>query len=94
MNQSIQSIVDKVLPSLHLIQDKTVVLGLSSAVSIYYVSKYIIYRLYLHPLRHMPGPPVDWIPFFGNFREIVRSEAGAPHKRWTEQYGGIFLYHG
>ncbi|KAG1451985.1 hypothetical protein G6F46_005705 [Rhizopus delemar] len=111
MNQSIQSIVDKVVPSLNLIQDKvneyvekylarsppsqkTVVLGLSSAVSIYCLSKYIIYNLYLHPLRHIPGPPADWIPPFGNFREIVRSESGAPHKRWAEKYGGMVLYHG
>ncbi|CEI94007.1 hypothetical protein RMCBS344292_08230 [Rhizopus microsporus] len=97
---------DRIHPTLQLVQDKvneyiekyfekkTVALGISSAISIYLVSKYIIYRIYLHPLRHMPGPKVDWIPFLGNFREIIQSESGVPHKRWSKLYGGIYMYHG
>ncbi|KAI9493584.1 cytochrome P450 [Zychaea mexicana] len=60
----------------------------------YAVSKYIVYYLYLHPLSKIPGPPVDWIPLMGNIREIFREEAGVPHKKWAEQYGGIVCYHG
>ncbi|KAI8138380.1 cytochrome P450 [Fennellomyces sp. T-0311] len=68
-------------------------LGVTSTIT-YAISKYIVYRLYLHPLASIPGPPVDWIPFLGNMRTIIREESGAPHKRWTKKYGGILLYHG
>jgi cytochrome P450 len=68
-------------------------LGISTYV-VYYVFKYIVYRLYIHPVNRIPGPKVDWIPFMGNFREIMKEEAGVPHKRWTKKYGGLFVYHG
>jgi hypothetical protein len=48
-------------------------LGLVSTVS-YFVSKYVIYRLFLHKTNRIPGPPVDWIPFAGNMPEIIREE--------------------
>ncbi|KAI9323423.1 cytochrome P450 [Dichotomocladium elegans] len=60
----------------------------------YYVAKNIIYRLYFHPLANLPGPPVDWIPFLGNFREILREETGAPQKKWAKQYGPVIRYYG
>lgn len=68
-------------------------LGVSTVV-VYYFFKLIVYRLYLDPVNRLPGPPVDIIPFMGNFREIIREESGVPHKRWTKKYGGIFVYHG
>ncbi|SAM02584.1 hypothetical protein [Absidia glauca] len=68
-------------------------LGLVSTVS-YFVSKYVIYRLFLHKTNKIPGPPVDWIPFAGNMPEIIREESGVPHKKWTKQYGGIVSYKG
>ncbi|KAI9264985.1 cytochrome P450 [Phascolomyces articulosus] len=60
----------------------------------YAISKYIVYRLYLHPLNKIPGPPVDWIPLMGNLREVFREESAVPHKRWAEKYGPIVAYHG
>ncbi|KAI8373463.1 cytochrome P450 [Choanephora cucurbitarum] len=67
-------------------------LGVSTTV-VYYFFKFIVYRLYLHPVNRLPGPRVSWIPFMGNIVEILREEAGAPHKRWTKQYGPIYYYH-
>ncbi|KAI9299661.1 hypothetical protein BJ944DRAFT_244973, partial [Cunninghamella echinulata] len=40
----------------------------------YIISKYIIYRLYLHPTNKIPGPRVSWIPFTGNILEIIRED--------------------
>ncbi|KAI7851986.1 cytochrome P450 [Circinella umbellata] len=60
----------------------------------YAVSKYIIYRLYLHPLNKIPGPSTGWFPLLGNFREIFSEESGIPHKRWAEKYGGVVRYYG
>lgn len=68
-------------------------LGVSSVV-IYYFYQIFIYRLYLHPANRLPGPKIGKIPFMGNFPEIVKEEAGVPHKRWAEQYGGVAVYHG
>lgn len=28
----------------------------------------------MHPTARIPGPSVDWIPFLGNMREIIREE--------------------
>ncbi|KAG0081981.1 hypothetical protein BGZ92_011946 [Podila epicladia] len=55
---------------------------------------------YLSPLRHIPGPPnvskynPYRLPFVGNFLDILQEEAGVPHRRWIEQYGGIVVYRG
>ncbi|KAI7891182.1 cytochrome P450, partial [Mucor mucedo] len=67
-------------------------LGISTII-IYYFYKLILYRLYLHPANRIPGPKVSWIPFMGNFFEIIKEESGVPHKRWTKLYGGIVTYH-
>lgn len=40
----------------------------------YAIAKYIVYNLYLHPTARIPGPPVEWIPFLGNMREIIKEE--------------------
>lgn len=48
-------------------------LGLVSTLS-YFVSKYVIYRLFLHKSNRIPGPPIEWIPFVGNMPEIIREE--------------------
>ncbi|KAI7891180.1 cytochrome P450, partial [Mucor mucedo] len=71
----------------------SVQLGVSTVI-IYYFYKLILYRLYIHPANRIPGPKVSWIPFMGNFFEIMKEEAGVSHKRWTKQYGGIVSYHG
>ncbi|EGF99140.1 cytochrome P450 monooxygenase [Melampsora larici-populina 98AG31] len=43
------------------------------------------------PLAAFPGPdPQDWI--FGNLLEVFESEHGAPHERWAEKYGHVFVY--
>ncbi|KAI8074340.1 cytochrome P450 [Gilbertella persicaria] len=68
-------------------------LGVSTTI-VYFFFKMIVYRLYLHPLNRLPGPKVGWVPFMGNFPQILREEAGVTHKRWTEKYGGIYVYHG
>ncbi|CAO3628691.1 unnamed protein product [Cunninghamella blakesleeana] len=60
----------------------------------YIISKYIIYRNFLHPVNKIPGPKVEWFPFTGNMLEIIREDAGVPHKRWKEKYGGIVSYKG
>ncbi|KAG0328665.1 hypothetical protein BG000_000364 [Podila horticola] len=68
-------------------------------------TSYVFYKTYfqptyLSPLRHIPGPPnvskynPYRLPFVGNFLDIVREDAGAPHRRWVEQYGGIVVYRG
>ncbi|KAG2213932.1 hypothetical protein INT47_001201 [Mucor saturninus] len=71
----------------------SVQLGVSTVI-VYYFYKLILYRLYFHPANQIPGPKVSWIPFMGNFFEVVKEGAGIPHKRWTKQYGGIVTYHG
>ncbi|KAH9808915.1 cytochrome P450 monooxygenase [Melampsora americana] len=43
------------------------------------------------PLAAFPGPdPQGWI--FGNLLEIFESEHGAPHEKWAEKYGPVFVY--
>ncbi|KAF9930074.1 hypothetical protein FBU30_000911 [Linnemannia zychae] len=69
------------------------------------LSSFIFYKTYfypnyLSPLRHIPGPPNKSkynkynLPFLGNFLDILREEAGVPHRRWIEEYGGIVCYGG
>lgn len=47
--------------------------GLAGAAA-YILTKFVVYRLWIHPSTRLPGPPVDWIPFLGNMREIIRDE--------------------
>ncbi|KAF9978582.1 hypothetical protein BGZ73_001755 [Actinomortierella ambigua] len=65
------------------------------------LTTWILYKSYLYPnflspLRHAPGPPLPkrLVPFAGHMPEILKEEAGAPHRRWIEQYGGFIRYHG
>ncbi|KAG0317035.1 hypothetical protein BGZ99_006542 [Dissophora globulifera] len=69
------------------------------------LSSYIFYRTYLlpnflSPLRHIPGPPNRSkynkyrLPFLGNFPDIIKEEAGVPHREWIEKYGGLVRYLG
>ncbi|KAI9323420.1 cytochrome P450, partial [Dichotomocladium elegans] len=61
----------------------------------YMITWYIVYPLYLHPAVAVPGPPVDWIPFAGNFREILREEVMfLLSKKWSLAYGPIFRSYG
>ncbi|KAI8138349.1 cytochrome P450 [Fennellomyces sp. T-0311] len=70
------------------------VLGVTGTITFAF-SKYILYRLYLHPLTKIPGPRVSWIPFIGNMWNIITEEVKqSPHKRWTQEHGGIVRYHG
>jgi cytochrome P450 len=68
-------------------------LGISTAL-VYYFFKIIVYRLYLNPVNRLPGPKVGWIPFMGNYPEIMKEEAGVPLKRWQKEYGDILVFHG
>ncbi|KAG1534281.1 hypothetical protein G6F47_011767 [Rhizopus delemar] len=68
-------------------------LGLSS-VAAYFLYKTVLYRLYLHPANKIPGPRVGWIPFMGNFFQILKADNDqSPFIKWAEQYGGIFTVH-
>ncbi|KAI9271436.1 cytochrome P450 [Sporodiniella umbellata] len=68
-------------------------LGLSGVVG-YCLFYNIVYRLYLGPLSKIPGPRVSWIPFMGNFFEVMRTEIDvSPFIKWTKEYGGIFVFH-
>ncbi|KAG0366608.1 cytochrome P450 [Gamsiella multidivaricata] len=69
------------------------------------LSSYLLYKVYFYPnfispLRHIPGPPNEskynkyHIPFVGNFLDILIEEAGVPHRRWIEEYGGLVRYRG
>ncbi|KAI8340507.1 cytochrome P450 [Chlamydoabsidia padenii] len=92
-----QAFFDKNVAPIFGIQSsiRKVVLGLGLVTSLsYFVSKYVIYRLFLHKTNKIPGPPIDWIPFAGNMREIINGESGETHKKWTEEYGGIVSYKG
>lgn len=68
-------------------------LGLSG-VAAYFLYKTIIYRLYIHPANKLPGPRVSWIPFMGNFFEILRADDDeSPLRKWAKAYGGVFTIH-
>jgi cytochrome P450 len=60
----------------------------------YLLYKAYIYPRYVSPLRHLPGPPMGWIPLLGNIPEIIRSDMGAAHERWIKQYGPVFRVYG
>ncbi|KAG0335278.1 hypothetical protein BG004_000065 [Podila humilis] len=77
--------------------------SLSTLVAVF--TSYLFYTTYFHPnyispLRHIPGPPnvskhnPYKLPFVGNLLDILKEEAGVPHRRWIEQYGGIVVYRG
>lgn len=68
-------------------------LGVSTAVA-YFLFKVVLYRLYINPVNRIPGPKVGWLPFMGNFPEVVKEEAGVPLKKWANIYGGIYTFHG
>ena len=53
---------------------KNIAVAAISSAAGYAVAKYIIYRLYFHPITKIPGPPIDWIPFLGNLRESYIAE--------------------
>ncbi|KAI9301445.1 cytochrome P450 [Cunninghamella echinulata] len=60
---------------------------------IYIVSKYFVYRLFLHPANKLPGPPPDlFAPFLGNIRQILSTDAGVIHRQWANKYGRVFRY--
>ncbi|KAG0243614.1 hypothetical protein BGW41_001825 [Actinomortierella wolfii] len=65
------------------------------------VTTWVLYKTYVYPnfispLRHAPGPPEPkrLIPWLGHMVEILKEEAGVPHRRWIEQYGGLVRYKG
>ncbi|KAI8991429.1 cytochrome P450 [Mycotypha africana] len=71
--------------------------GVSTAV-VYFIFNVIIYRLYLHPLRKMPGPKKlssKFLPFLGNYPEVVKEkETGQVMNKWAKQFGGILAFYG
>ncbi|CEP18330.1 hypothetical protein [Parasitella parasitica] len=90
-------IAKHVLEPTHLdypeIKKLAIKLGVSTAVA-YFLFKVVLYRLYLSPVNRIPGPKVGWLPFMGNYPEIVREETGVPLKKWENMYGGIYAFHG
>jgi len=48
----------------------------------------VLYPRYFSPLRHVPGPPVGH-PIYGQFGEILRSEAGVIQLEWAKKYGKV-----
>ncbi|KAI8391113.1 cytochrome P450 [Radiomyces spectabilis] len=52
----------------------------------------IVYRLYLHPANQLPGPPIEWIPFSGNLKQVLTMSILECLVLWSKQYGGIFRY--
>ncbi|CAO3591050.1 unnamed protein product [Absidia cylindrospora] len=97
LEQHVQTYFDKHIAPTFGIQSsiRRVALGLGLVTSLtYFLSKYVVYRLFLHKTNKIPGPPIGWIPFAGNMREIIRDEAGVPHKKWAKKYGGIVSYKG
>ncbi|KAI8063327.1 cytochrome P450 [Gongronella butleri] len=97
VEEFLQGYVDKyVVPKLGIhtsVRRLLVTTGLVSSFT-YILAKFVIYRLWLHPTNKIPGPPVEWTPFTGNMREIIREESGVPHKRWRKKYGPIVSYKG
>jgi len=73
---------------------------LVALLSSYLIYKTYIYPTFLSPLRHIPGPPNASkhnkfrLPWIGNMVDILAEEAGIPHRRWIEEYGGIVRYRG
>ncbi|KAF9573057.1 hypothetical protein EC968_009107 [Mortierella alpina] len=86
---------------LHSVQDPITAFGTLVAL----LSSYVFYKTYLYPnflspLRHIPGPPNTSkynkynLPFLGNYLDILKEEAGVPHRAWINQYGGLVCYRG
>ncbi|KAI9258128.1 cytochrome P450, partial [Phascolomyces articulosus] len=93
ISNTIIPLVEPYLQSSTLLRPLLLKLGLSGT-ALWIITKYFIYRLYLHPVNSIPGPSVDWIPLLGNMREIVKDDPGAPHRRWTKRYGSVVGYKG
>ncbi|RCH97658.1 hypothetical protein CU097_008680 [Rhizopus azygosporus] len=86
-------LIEKWKPSRQSNTQWVATLGLSG-IATYFLCKTVIYRLYIHPLNRIPGPRVGWIPFMGNFFNIMNTDVDqSPFIRWKEQYGGIYSVH-
>ncbi|KAF8587077.1 cytochrome P450, partial [Ramaria rubella] len=58
-------------------------------VSVYVVLHQLYLRpIFFSPLRKAPGPPFGH-PIYGQFKNIVKAEAGTLQQQWAEQYGPI-----
>ncbi|CAO3684024.1 unnamed protein product [Rhizopus stolonifer] len=85
--------IEKWKPTEKIKPTQVATIGLSGIAG-YFLYKTLIYRLFLHPLNKIPGPRVSWIPFMGNFFDVMLSEIeDSPFIKWAEEYGGIFKYH-
>ncbi|KZT05294.1 cytochrome P450 [Laetiporus sulphureus 93-53] len=52
-----------------------------------------VYRLWISPMRDLPGPSnPSWI--YGNLKQIRNSEEAVLHEAWTETYGKTINYKG
>ncbi|KAF9965356.1 hypothetical protein BGZ70_004998 [Mortierella alpina] len=98
---AIQFAMTLVATLLHSAQDPVTAFGtLVALLSSYIFYKTYLYPTFLSPLRHIPGPPNSSkynkynLPFLGNFLDILREEAGVPHRAWIDQYGGLVCYRG
>lgn len=52
------------------------------------VHRLILYPYLLSPLRSIPGPSLG-NPILGQFRNIIKGEAGIPQRQWVKQYGSV-----
>ncbi|KAF9162760.1 hypothetical protein DFQ26_003249 [Actinomortierella ambigua] len=93
------AIISTLLSSMHSASPLSPSSTLGSLVAL--LTTWILYKTYIYPnflspLRHAPGPPDPkrFMPLMGHMVEILKEEAGAPHLRWIEQYGGLVRYKG
>lgn len=42
--------------------------------AVWILVRYFLYRLYLHPVNKIPGPPTGWFPLLGNAVQILRAD--------------------